>query len=230
MRNLSRDGGKTDEVKKVAAGEERSPQAGWKKTLLVVPLLLFLLAVAYYFSYVWWGRGITEAHPYTNPEPFGDYEHSRWAWLDERVYPLWQPLRDWERTRTIKQLWTRWAGECSGTWVAEDGRVIEIQLEFRKDRPRGSNEPWVEGWARSAAKPSLDYQGLVWGEESEYADCPTLWLGQYTDQDLKLQFYHGGLTVLELAESQDPNDLPYYKTVGDFKRAEATPEEAAAKP
>ncbi len=111
------------------------------KLLGIAALVLLLPLVAYYLGYVWWGRELDLFFMDDQPE----WEIA----AKERLYEMWQPLREWEASRERARL----ARRANGVWEMEDGRWVEIRLEADG-----------RGAVHSADFPSLEFEG-GWYEE-----------------------------------------------------------------
>ncbi len=214
-----------NEAGRSSAGERQDAGSGaWKKPLFVVLLLLSGLPVAYYFSYVWWGRGMQNAKPYSNPSPFGGEVPGWRAWVEERVYPVWGPLREWEFWRIQKSLWSQCIESCSGAWVAEDGRVLDIQLRFREDWKPGGDGPWVEGRLRCEDDPRLDRHHFETAFAEKGSAQTVLMFYRNPGSCLQLHFESGGLRVMDFGGAPDTDVAPPLTVLGEFHREGKSPE------
>ncbi len=196
---------------------------GWKKPLFLVVLLLVFLPVAYYFSYVWWGRYLHDPHPYTGAGSVGA-KGSRWkAWVEEQVYPVWEPLRFWDYWRYNRPLWSRCIESCSGAWVAEDGRVLEVRLRFREDWQWGDEKPWVEGLLRCEDDPRLDGFHFIGGVPDPGPGRPVLIFWRISSPYRQLNFGGGRLTVRDWGEVPNTGTAPAAEILGEFRREGESP-------
>ncbi len=145
---------------------------GWRRPLFLALVFLLLLPVAYYVSYVIWGRDMAEplemfAFPPVGMErPLG----SRLGLaVMERVYVAYEPMRRWERQWDYRQL-TR---DFAGRWGLEDGRTVE--LEFRM--VNGQNRFRMT----SASIPDLHFEGRCDFQSGRVPGQE--WFGRFWDEE-----------------------------------------------
>ncbi len=209
--------GRADRGEKVkTAGAEG--RGGGKRILFSMVLMVLLLPSAYYLSYVWWGRNLFNPRPYTEPDPLEAEGPRWWAWVEEQVYPLWEPLRYWDFWRFERPRWSRCIESCAGAWGAEDGRILEVQLGFSEDWTWGGDEPWVEGSLRCEGDPRLNGYHLLGGLVEPGPNRPVLLFGRTGSPPLRLEFGGSRLSVLELGETPVSGGAPPTEILGEYYR------------
>ncbi len=115
---------------------ESASRAGWVRPLGMAALVLVVPLVAYVLGYVWWGRELYAVIPPAQPE---------WRRaLDEKLYELWTPPREWEARRARERL----ARLANGVWETANGRRVKMDLDAGG-----------RGWIWSEDFPILEYEG-----------------------------------------------------------------------
>ncbi len=132
-------------------------RGSWRRAVFILLLLVFLLPMAYYGSYVLWGRGmgfpsysaralVAKVRGSTPPEEP--------SWRDRvtvTLYRFWSPVRWWDE----KQSERRTMRAANGVWSLEDGRCLKVDL-----RPDG------KGSVTSEDFPMANCRGEWSGSES----------------------------------------------------------------
>ncbi len=94
--------------------DKKKRQNTWGLWGLIATGVLFLPFVAYYLSYVLYGRNMTLDAP-------------QWQFdFLEKLDESYQPLRHWDEHQKL----VRWARDFSGIWTTDDGRTVDIKLEM----------------------------------------------------------------------------------------------------
>ncbi len=147
---------------KLDGEREKKAKAGGvprRRPLLLAVLLLLCVPVAYYGSYLVYGRWL----PYPGDVPMGPGPH--WGnKVGDFLYPLWDPLRPGDFRRQLRRM----AGAFSGTWETADGRRLTLELVDWGGRREGYSVG--EGRVSSDDLPWLNYSGyfyvVMWGPDS----------------------------------------------------------------